>query len=88
MIEPLADIDRPEDLAAAMAALGRDSRTRATVVIPALNEAANLPDTLRSCRAAEVEIIVVDGGSTDRTAESPPKAARACCAPTRRGRSR
>jgi hypothetical protein len=68
LIEPLADIDRPEDLAAAMAALGRDSRTRATVVIPALNEEANLPDTLRSCRAAEVEIIVVDGGSTDRTA--------------------
>jgi hypothetical protein len=29
LIEPLADIDRPEDLAAAMAALGRDSRTRA-----------------------------------------------------------
>ncbi|MCK7474158.1 MAG: DUF2064 domain-containing protein [Rhodopseudomonas palustris] len=48
LIEPLADIDRPEDLAAAMAALGRDSRTRATVVIPALNEEANLPDTLRS----------------------------------------
>ncbi len=69
LIEPLADIDRPDDLAAAMAALGRDSRTRATVVIPALNEAANLPDTLRSCRAAGVEIIVVDGGSTDRTAE-------------------
>jgi hypothetical protein len=68
LIDPLADIDRPEDLAAAMAALGRDSRTRATVVIPALNEEANLPDTLRSCRAAEVEIIVVDGGSTDRTA--------------------
>lgn len=69
LIEPLADIDRPDDLATAMAALGRDSRTRATVVIPALNEEANLPGALRSCRAAGVEIIVVDGGSTDRTAE-------------------
>ncbi len=69
LIEPLADVDRPADLAAAMAALGRDSRISVTVVIPALNEEANLPDTLRSCRAAEAEIVVVDGGSTDRTAE-------------------
>ena len=41
-----------------------------SVVIPTLNEAAALPETIRCVRAcAEVsEIIVVDGGSTDDTA--------------------
>ena len=41
-----------------------------SVVIPALNEAVALPETIRRVRAcAEVsEIIVVDGGSTDDTA--------------------
>jgi hypothetical protein len=68
LIEPLADVDRPADLPAAMAALGHDSRTSVTVVIPALNEEASLAATLRSCRAAGTEVIVVDGGSTDRTA--------------------
>jgi rSAM/selenodomain-associated transferase 2 len=41
-----------------------------SVVIPALNEAANLPATLARTRAAlpGAEIIVADGGSTDATA--------------------
>jgi rSAM/selenodomain-associated transferase 2 len=39
-----------------------------SVVIPALNEATALPETLRSLRAQQPhEIIVVDGGSTDAT---------------------
>lgn len=42
-----------------------------SIIIPALNEAAELPETLRRARALpEVrEIILVDGGSSDRTRE-------------------
>lgn len=40
-----------------------------SVVIPTLNEAAELPETLRRCAAVPevVEIVVSDGGSTDAT---------------------
>lgn len=40
-----------------------------SVIIPARNEAANIPDTLRSVLAADpFEVVVVDGGSRDETA--------------------
>jgi rSAM/selenodomain-associated transferase 2 len=45
---------------------------RISVIIPALNEAAGIADTLRSLqplRARGHEVIVVDGGSTDATVE-------------------
>ena len=46
---------------------------RFSVVVPALDEAADLPDALESLLAqdvaGEVEIIVVDNGSTDATAD-------------------
>ena len=50
---------------------GEGSRPLA-VVIPAFNEAENLPDTLTQIRAQQIEraqIIVVDDGSRDATAE-------------------
>ena len=40
-----------------------------SVVIPALNEAANIAAAIDSARSADSEIIVVDGGSRDRTVE-------------------
>jgi len=42
-----------------------------SVVIPTVNEASELPETLRRARAIQeiVEIIVVDGGSTDTTCD-------------------
>ena len=41
-----------------------------SVIIPALDEEAALPGTIRSCReAGACEVVVVDGGSADRTAE-------------------
>lgn len=70
----LSDIDRPEELDS----LRDDGRfadvfTRQpllSVVVPTLNEAAALPETLESIRTAEgIEIIVVDGGSRDGTCE-------------------
>ena len=47
------------------------ARVTLSVVIPSLNEADELPETIRRARAVPelVEIIVVDGGSTDPTRE-------------------
>ncbi len=41
-----------------------------SIIIPTLNEEANLPVTLRQlAERPDVELLVVDGGSTDRTVE-------------------
>ncbi|MFZ0241479.1 MAG: TIGR04283 family arsenosugar biosynthesis glycosyltransferase [Desulfobacterales bacterium] len=64
LLEPLADVDRPEDLVV----WERFARPRISVVIPALNEATGIGDTVRRARNAQrVEVIVVDGGSRDDT---------------------
>ncbi len=66
LLPTLPDVDEPADLA--------DWRTlqaelqRVSVIIPTLNEAAHLPETLRHVAAAKPhEIIITDGGSTDAT---------------------
>jgi len=41
-----------------------------TVVIPARNEAATVATVVRECRTYAAHVIVVEGGSTDRTAEA------------------
>ncbi|NIS60731.1 MAG: DUF2064 domain-containing protein [Proteobacteria bacterium] len=72
LLETLEDLDRPEDLHL----WGKASKhmpkphpiPRISIIIPTLNEAANLPATLASTRSASnVEVIVVDGGSSDET---------------------
>jgi rSAM/selenodomain-associated transferase 2 len=41
-----------------------------SVIIPALDEEASIPGTIRSCReAGPCEVVVADGGSRDRTVE-------------------
>jgi rSAM/selenodomain-associated transferase 2 len=46
------------------------SEARVSVIVPALDEEASLPAALRSAREAGAdELIVADGGSTDRTVE-------------------
>jgi rSAM/selenodomain-associated transferase 2/rSAM/selenodomain-associated transferase 1 len=71
---PLNDVDRPEDLCDIDAARGLprcDSPApRISVIIPVLNEAGNIEATLAAAeRGRNVEIILVDGGSRDATAE-------------------
>ena len=66
LLELLPDVDESPDLPDAWAALTA-SRT-VSVIIPTLNEAANLRDLLLGIVAEEPhEILVADGGSTDDT---------------------
>ena len=100
LLEPLSDIDRPEDLREWVSSSPRSSAPpspapahgsvvpRISVIIPTLNEASSIGGALASAGAhlaapdpdpaaesagdaagPDVEIIVVDGGSDDGTAE-------------------
>ena len=73
LLEPLADVDRPEDLPVWERVLSEQQRVRLeprlSVIIPALNEQASIAEAVRSAREAGAdEVIVADGGSTDDTA--------------------
>ncbi len=68
----LGDVDVPADLArwARTPTARTAGRGGISVIIPALDEEARLPATLTAVRLGTPhEIIVVDGGSSDRTAE-------------------
>ena len=72
LLETLADVDRPEDLAVWQQIIQTDSNGEhpnlISVIIPALNEADTITSTLSMhANKARVEIIVVDGGSNDGT---------------------
>lgn len=70
LLQPLADLDRPEDVIAWKRLVESDDNdlSRVSVIIPALNEAAYIAATLESvCNSSPHEIIVVDGGSADET---------------------
>jgi uncharacterized protein len=80
LTDRLNDIDRPEDLAhldkvslesgSPVSKVRTRTRPRFSVIIPTLNEAQNIRSSLeRVLNSREVEAIVVDGGSTDRTQE-------------------
>lgn len=69
-LQPLEDLDRPEDVAAWQHIVEPEDAdlSRVSVIIPALNEAAHISATLEHARRGSPhEIIVVDGGSTDET---------------------
>ncbi len=67
-LEPLVDIDEPEDLEKfpklkdAVA-----GKPYISIIIPTLNEAENVEDAITSACWDGVEIIIVDGGSSDET---------------------
>ena len=77
LLKPLDDLDRPEDLAAwKQIADSEDADlSKASVVIPTLNEAGQITKTIESASAGQPhEIIIVDGGSTDDTVQRVRKA--------------
>jgi len=71
LLETLQDLDRPEDLHLwedASKHIPAQPFPRISIIIPTLNEAANLSSTLASTQnVSNAEVIVVDGGSTDET---------------------
>jgi len=74
LLPALSDIDRPEDLAiwdrVRRSRHVADENSLITVVIPALNESETLRTTLPPLlNRSDVEVIVVDGGSSDETCE-------------------
>ncbi len=76
-LEPLSDIDRPEDLpiweavleakAVRSQTLPKKKSPTISVIIPVLNEAGTIESVLKMLQPEAVEIIVVDGGSQDST---------------------
>ena len=66
VLKPLSDVDTPEDF---MKWHPQEKRpgTFLTVVIPALNEERYIGRTVSSAIDPDVEVIVADGGSKDRT---------------------
>jgi rSAM/selenodomain-associated transferase 2 len=70
LLETLDDVDRPEDLHLWKKLSEPHPFQRISIIIPTLNEAVDLPATLASTQdAADVEVIVIDGGSGDKTAD-------------------
>ena len=74
LLETLDDVDRPEDLdiwqRESQKATPYEEKKTISVIIPALNEAACIQNTLSMLSRREVlEVIVVDGGSEDGTAD-------------------
>ena len=74
LLESLADVDCSEDLhnwqKIKKAAVKPSPVQKISIIIPALNEAATIARTLSHLQGVEnLEVIVVDGGSIDATAE-------------------
>jgi rSAM/selenodomain-associated transferase 2/rSAM/selenodomain-associated transferase 1 len=74
LLEPLGDVDSPVDLhiwrEVKKTVAKPSSAQKISIIIPALNEEASITRTLsRLERVDNLEVIVVDGGSIDKTAE-------------------
>lgn len=73
LLDTLSDIDTPEDLIE----WNPDFSVKTpylSVIVPTLNEAENIEKCLSLAKKDEVEMIVVDGGSTDQTRKLAQKA--------------
>ncbi|MEJ2097387.1 MAG: TIGR04283 family arsenosugar biosynthesis glycosyltransferase [Deltaproteobacteria bacterium] len=74
LLETLGDVDRPADLhvwqETEKTALKPFPAQKISIIVPALNEAATIARTISHLAGGgQLEVIVVDGGSTDETAE-------------------
>ena len=67
LLPALTDIDTAEDISLSGWDKPVPRPPYISVIIPALNEEENILDAIRSAQAPDTEIIVVDGGSNDRT---------------------
>ena len=68
VLSPLTDMDTGEAVKLWMPDRARP-QPYLSVIIPALNEEAHIEETVLKARSPDAEIIVVDGGGGDRTAE-------------------
>jgi hypothetical protein len=68
VLSPLTDMDTEEAVKHWMPGWARP-QPYLSVIIPALNEEAHIEETVLKARSPDAEIIVVDGGSRDRTTE-------------------
>jgi rSAM/selenodomain-associated transferase 2/rSAM/selenodomain-associated transferase 1 len=66
-LEPLSDVDYPKDLPIWEKHSSPDRKDKVSVIIPALNEALLIEKTIKSAAGDNIEVIVVDGGSSDDT---------------------
>lgn len=90
LLEPLEDLDRPEDLSAWQRLVEKEEADLRTisVIIPALNEESHIGASIASAQAGHPhEILVVDGGSTDDT-QAIARAAGAVVLSSKSGRAR
>ena len=71
-IDSLPDLDTPEGLPEIQGGpfLNDMPRPIISIIIPTLNEAENISETIRCAQADSVEIIVSDGGSRDATRQT------------------
>jgi rSAM/selenodomain-associated transferase 2/rSAM/selenodomain-associated transferase 1 len=67
-LDPLMDIDTLDDLKRWQPD-GAEQRPYISIIIPVLNEEANIEAAIQRAWDDDVEIIVMDGGSTDKTVE-------------------
>jgi rSAM/selenodomain-associated transferase 2/rSAM/selenodomain-associated transferase 1 len=66
VLGPLTDMDTSEAVRQCMPEWA-EQRPYVSVIIPTLNEAARIEESIAHARSGDAEIIVVDGGSTDDT---------------------
>jgi rSAM/selenodomain-associated transferase 2 len=71
LLKPLTDIDRPQDLDtwSRITSAEEQDLSQISIVIPTFNEASCIARTVAAATSGDsLEVIVVDGGSTDETA--------------------
>jgi uncharacterized protein len=90
LLEPLEDLDRPEDLSVWQRLIEKEEEDLRTisVIMPALNEASHIGASIAAAQAGHPhEILVVDGGSKDDT-QAVARAAGAMVLASKSGRAR